>query len=115
MRKLNIKEVIKAIPMEEKVREQLLSEYESYPEIKQFDISLGCWNTFHQMQKIMEDAKFQEYEQEILNGTRQATALLMQEARDSVWQDIEDVISGKKIEEKKIEAIRAQLQSLIKK
>lgn len=111
MRPLDTKDVIKAIPLDTEVKEKLLAQFDSMEDGKKADITLICWDAFHKMRKVFNEAKYQEFMAEVGAGKREMNPKLNREAEDAAWQDIEDMISGKKEEDSKIADIRKQLQS----
>lgn len=113
MRKLTIKEVIKAIPLQEDMKRKLLSEYDTYDEATKFEVIHTCWNAFDAMRNILTDAKSQEFEAEVAAGRRKFGPDFTDEIEEAVWKEIDEYITGKKHEAEAIEQVRSQLQSLI--
>lgn len=115
MRDLKIEEVIKAVPLKESTKEELLKNYHSYDDNRKTEIIHVCWKGFNQMKVEMERIKYQQFLIEVEEGKRTFAPDFMQQVQDAVWQDIEDLISGKKNEQIELTTIRTQLQQLIDK
>ncbi len=111
MRQLTTKEVIKALPIEKETKSKLIDQFDSMEEGKKGDVTFICWKAFHQMRKILNDAKYDEFMLQVGEGNRTLTPTFMQEVEDAAWQEIEDMISGKKEENDKLAHIRKQLQT----
>ncbi|OGK38583.1 hypothetical protein A3F03_00510 [Candidatus Roizmanbacteria bacterium RIFCSPHIGHO2_12_FULL_41_11] len=113
MRELTNIEVIKAIPFDPVFKQKLLSNYQKYNEGQQYEIARLCWKAFHQMRRLLTDWKNEEFLREVAEGKKTITPTFNQEVAEAVWQDIENMISGKMQEQQKIEAIRLHLQDII--
>lgn len=108
------KELLKIIPLDEDLRTSLLKEYDTYGESKKVEIDFTCIDIFSEMTEVLADIKFRQFLDEVQEGKRKLTTDLMDQAKEAVLQDYEDMLSGKKHEQEQIESIREKLQSLAK-
>jgi hypothetical protein len=113
MRKLTIKEVIRALPFDENTKKDLLGNYDSYTDAMKFEIMHTCWNAFDDMLDAIKEDKEEQFSAEVAAGTRSFGENFMKDVEDAAWEDVEAYISGKKVETEEIENVRKQLQNLI--
>lgn len=112
MRELTIKDVIKAVPMDEELRKEVLSQYDSYDEPKKFHITQVCWEAFNAMEDTLRSYYEETLMEEIAAGEK--TVENMEDAvQQAVDQDIEERIIGKKQDTEQLETIRKQLEHLM--
>jgi hypothetical protein len=111
MKNLTIQDVIKILPLEISVRDDLLKNLDGYPEAQQFDIREICWKAFFDYKAGLEEIKFQEFMMEIEEGKRQLSADLMTQARLAVFQDFTDILNGKREENKQIKEIQEKIKA----
>lgn len=113
MRNLTPHELIKIIPLEKETRAELLRDYDSYNEDKRVDILMICWKAFGQLKDKMQEIKYQQFLLEVEKGERKLTQDFMYEVNDAVWEDIEEILQGKREEKEELDDIRKQLQTLM--
>ena len=113
MRKLTIKDVIRALPIEEHTKKDLLANYDSYDDAMKFQIMHTCWNAFDDMFDAIKEDKEEQMSEEVAAGKRSFGENFMKDVEDAAWEEIEGYISGKKVETEEIENVRKQLQNLI--
>lgn len=108
------KEILKLIPLDNTLREQILKEYDSYGDGKKYDMGTIIWDAFTQLTNALIDLKFKKYMFEVENKQRKLTTDLYIKAKEAVYQDYDDILSGKKQDREQMEAIQKKLQSLAK-
>jgi hypothetical protein len=108
-----IPELIKIIPMEDEVKAQLATEYESFSDGRKFEIQQILWDALFEMTDALTDLKYDELLQDVQEGKRIVSGDMYQEARSMVYQEYEDILNGKKEEVDKIDKIRDQLKGMM--
>src|SRR3989338_4710654 len=115
MRDLRIKEVIKAIQLEDTFKQKLLAEYEGYDEGRKFAVTKVCWDAFSNLEDALRAYWREKIISEIASGTRRVSSEdIENELEKEVVKEIEDRITGQKEDKAKLEDIRAQLEKYIK-
>jgi hypothetical protein len=112
MRYLTIQDVIKAIPMDEELRKEVLYQYDSYDEPKKFQITKVCWEAFTAMEDTLKSYYEELIMQEVAAGTKTVDNI-NDAVQQAVEQDIEDRIIGKQQDTEQLETIRKQLENLM--
>lgn len=112
MRDLSIQDVIKAVPMDEELRKEVLSQYDTYDEPKKFHITKICWEAFNAMEETLRSYYEEIIMQDVAAGTK-TVENLDDAVEQAVEQDIEDRIIGKKQDTDQLETIRKQLEHLM--
>lgn len=112
MRDLSIQDVIKAVPMEEDLRKELLEGYDSFDESKQFEIVSTCWDAFYQMEEILKSYHEARIMQEVSEGTLKVDTI-SDAVQEAVEKDIEDRITGKKADDAQLDTVRHHLEKLM--
>lgn len=113
MRDVTIFEVIRAVPLPDETKKELLSKYESYDEATKFEIMRACWDAFDDMYAVLKASKKEEFTAQVAQGKRQLGDNFVADIEKAAWEEMEEYISGKKVEMDAIEGIRKQLQSLM--
>ncbi len=113
MRDLTIHEVIKSLPLDEETKVDLLTNYESYPENKKFTVTQICWDAFGEMEDVLQSYWTERIMQESAEGKHGNISDLATEVQKKVWQDIDDRITGKNIDNAKLDQVRSQLEKLM--
>jgi len=113
MFKLNIKNVIRIIPIEEDLRDELLRDFDGYDEKKQFVVTKVCWDVFDELEDALEQHARTQIMQEVAAGKRKIEKDYKTEIRIAVDKELEERMSGKRSDEKKIENVRKQIEELL--
>lgn len=108
-----IPQLLKLLPMEDTLRNELSAEYETYSEGRKFEIKQILWEVFFEMTDLLTDLKYDQLLVDITEGKRNELENLYEEAKSLVYQDYKDVLAGKKEEIEQIDKIRDQLKGLI--
>ena len=108
----------KILPLAPAEREALMKEWAVAPETDKYEISTNCWDTYDMYVDALTDVYYHQMMGEVARGEEQLVSNMRQQARDKAYDHIADLLSGqaeaKKAEENKIEALRAQLNSIDK-
>jgi len=113
MKDLTIFDVIKIIPLDKKYREGLLCDFEIYDEDLKLNIREICWKAFFEYKEALEDAKLELFLSEVSQEKRKLTGDMMTEVKKAVWQDMEDILNGKREEMERIRDLQSKIQSAI--
>ena len=113
MRKLTTIDVIRALPIDLKIKEELIGKYNTFDEDSKLEVSEICWNAFHEMKRHIESYWRDRITYEIANGQRSADIDLEQQLYDEVWNEIENRVSGKLEDDTKLASVRQQLEKLM--
>lgn len=111
MKDLTIKDIIKIIPLEKDYREKLLLEFDSFDESLQLEIKEICWKAFFDYKAELEEIKFQEFLMDIGEEKRHLSTDFMTQAHLAVWQDLMDILNGKREENKQIKEIQEKIKT----
>lgn len=119
MKKLTISDLATILQLDQAIKADLEKNFKSYHDNTKDTILMILWNGVHKLEKEMARLKYEQLLLEIDEGKRQLTSDLYQEAVKKVWQDFEDLLSGKStisiIDNKEIEEIRSELQKQMNK
>lgn len=114
MRNLTTKDIIQIIPLEDERKKQLLLDYDSYDDARKYDIQEIVWNAFNEMKEHLTKIKYEEFLAEVEIGIRPLTANIMDQTIEAVWNNIDNMLKGDKLETmQEMDNIRSKLQSLI--
>lgn len=104
--------MIRAVPMDEDFRKELLSDYDSYNEKNQYAIVSVLWDAFDLMESVLHAYHEALITQEVATGKLQVESIpnAVQEAVD---RDIEDRITGKKADDANLDSVRHHLEKLM--
>lgn len=97
------------LQLDDSVRENLRKNYENYSDAKKYDVLAILWDGVHELKKKLAVLKYEQFMQEVDAGKRELTNDMYDEAVKAVWQDFEDILTGKKKDVDQIEQIRASL------
>jgi len=112
MKTYSILDLAIILQLDEPVKEDLRKNFDSYSNDLKYEIKQILWDGLHELKDRMAKIKYEELMQEVDEGKRELTTDLYDQALKRVWQDFDDVLSGKKKETEQIEQIRAKLQPL---
>lgn len=110
---ITIQEVIKILPMEQAKRESLLEEFKNGSNADNYDVSLVLWRAFHDLYEQLTELKFQQLQYETASGKKPMSSNLYNDAKRLVWEDFQNILSGKKAEIDQMEEIRAKIRATI--
>lgn len=110
MKKFTVLDLANILQLDEPVKEDLRLNYESYDADLKSEISDVLWNGLHMLKEKLAEQRYEQYLTEVEEGKRELTSDLYNDALRSVWQDFDDVVSGKKKELEQIDEIRAKLK-----
>jgi hypothetical protein len=113
MKNLKTLDVIKIVPLEEVMRQQLLAEYDSYDDARKYDIQEIVWAAFHEMREQLIDLKYQEYLEDVEKGIKPLANDLYDQAVAAVWKNFDEILAGNRQDATEIDSIRTKLQALI--
>lgn len=112
MKDLTISDLATILQLDARIKEDLEKNFDSYSEsLKEKTLKI-LWDGLHELKEKMAKIKYEELLLEVDEGKRELTTDLYDEALKRVWQDFDDMLSGKKKDVEKIEEIRAKLQPL---
>lgn len=113
MKKLTTLEIIRALPIDQKIKDQLITKYNSFDEDTKLEVSELCWKAFHEMKRHIEDYWRDRITYEVANGKRKLDLDLEQQLYNEVWIEIDNRVSGKSVDDSKLASIREQLETLM--
>jgi hypothetical protein len=111
MKKLTIADISKILQLNNNYIEELSNNFSSYDEDLRYGIVEILWNGLHELKNRLAKLKYENLLLEVDEGKRQLTTDIYAQAVKAVWQDFEDILSGKKNELDQIATIKAQLQT----
>lgn len=112
MKTYSVLDLATILQLDEPVKEDLRKNFDSYSNDLKYEIKQILWDGLHELKEKMAKIKYEELMLEVDEGKRDLTTDLYDQALKRVWQDFDDVLSGKKKDVEKMEEIRAKLQPL---
>lgn len=113
MKDLTYKDLIKIIPLGEKMQNELISQYESYTEDKQFEIMRILWEGFDELYDQIKIAAEEKLLQDVANGTRHIEGEINDMVEEDVWEQIEKRLTFNPEDEKSLQGVRGKLEQLM--
>lgn len=111
---LNIKTVIRILPMEDDLRAELLRDFDSYDEKKKFVVTKVCWDEFDRLEDVLEGYARNKVTEEVASGTRKVDDFNIA-IHEEVQAMLEERASGKVRDNEKIAHIRQHIEELLNK
>ena len=116
MKTFNLTEILKIVPFDAVFREEISQTLVYGTVDEKYEAEKACWDAFWEMYKVLTELKYKELATSLMKGdTTLKLAELTRKARQAVWKDFEDMLTGKKQDVEQIDEIRAKLQQLIQK
>lgn len=112
MRKLTIFDITDILQLDKDFKDSLKKNFSTYSEDLKYEITDILWDGLSKLQNRLTELKYEQFQNEVISGKRKLTNNLYNEAKQAVWQDLEDILSGKKQEVDQMEEIRSKLQLL---
>jgi hypothetical protein len=113
MRKFTTKEIIKIIPMNEDLRKEIQSQFDSYEPERQYIVGRSCWKVFHAFRQEVELFIYNQLMLEVESGKRKMTDTFMDEVDTEVEKELVEIMNGKQSENSEMSDIRNKLQSMM--
>lgn len=113
MKKFTVSDLATILQLDQSVKQDLVSNFDSYENELKYEILEILWNGLNDLKKRLAKLKYDQFLDEVNTGKRKLTNSLYDEATKAVWKDFEDISSGKKQDISQIEEIRANLQPLL--
>ncbi|HRN70687.1 MAG TPA: hypothetical protein PLS49_05905 [Candidatus Woesebacteria bacterium] len=113
MKQFTIQEIIKIIPIDKELRDELISMYDTYSEEKKLAMTQIVWNAFGQVEDALKSYWTERVMLEVSEGKRQIETNLEDEVFKEVQKELEDRLTGKKEDQQKLNDVRTQLEKLI--
>lgn len=114
MKTFTLTDILKLIPFDPAYRTEL-SQRIVYGDLSErYDIEKNLWDAFWEMYEVLSDLKYKQMYEQVSKDTKtEELPGLMRKARQSVWQDFEDTLTGKKQDVQQLDEIRNKLQSWV--
>lgn len=113
MKQFTISDLLKILQFDDGLKNDLLSHFEGYPDAKKSEILDILWNGVFELHGKLSELKYQQYLNEVEQGSRELTDRMYLRAKQETWKEIEEMAQGKKQEVEQIESIRQKLQQFI--
>lgn len=114
MRDYTTEEVIKIIPMSADKKKEILDNWSSYEEERQYLVGRACWKIFHEFRQQVTDFVYNEHMSEVESGKRKLSDDMMDDVEKDVEGIFAEFLAGKQEEHEEISAIRSKLENFIK-
>ena len=92
---------------------KLKADFDDYDTGRKYEILKILWDGVFELKEKLAQIRYEQLLEEVEQGKKELTTNLYQEAVRSVWDDFENLVSGKNKDEKLIESIRSQINPLI--
>ena len=113
MKKLTIMDLATILQIDEDLKEELRQNWDKYDEALKYDLLDIFWRSLHELKERLAMLKYEKYMAEVEQGKRKIMSSMHSEAIKEVWQDFDDILSGKTKDEEILKKIRDQLQPLV--
>lgn len=110
MLNLTVFDLATILQLDDSVRDNLRKNYDNYSDVKKYDVLSILWDGIHDLKKKLAVLKYEQFMQEVDAGKRELTNDMYDEAVKAVWQDFQDILSGKNNDIEEINRIRNQLK-----
>lgn len=110
MKIFSFAEAFKLIAPDNAYREGLISEMDGESIENQYEIKKIIWSAFWELFNAQSSLKMQEI---IKMEKTIDLKIALRKARQAIWVDFQDILSGKKVELQQMDDIRSKLQQLI--
>lgn len=116
MREYTTQEVIKIIPLDKDIREELINDFDSYDEEHKLAVAKICWPSFHKLVAVLRTKYNAQILEEITAGTRVIAkdSSLIDEIELAVEKELNERLDGKVEEQVELSSLREKLKSLSK-
>lgn len=110
MLNLTVHDLATILQLDDAVKENLRKNYDNYSDAKKYDVLAILWDGVHDLKKKLADLKYEQFLQEVDAGKRELTNDIYNQSVKAVWQDFQDILSGKNNDIEEINRIRSQLK-----
>lgn len=113
MNKLSVNDLATILQLETSFKETLVKDFDNYDDNLKDKILEILWSGIHELEERLAQIKYQEY---LINeDNKNIMTNLYDEAVKEVWNDFDNILSGKPQENEMIQSIRNELSSNIEK
>lgn len=113
MKKLTVLDIANILQLDNTVKEDLRNNFDSFDDDLKYNIQQVLWKGLDELKDRLAKLKYEQFMLEVDDGKRQLMSNMYDEAVKAVWQDFDDILTGKNKDAAVIESIRVQLQPLV--
>lgn len=106
MKQLTVLDLATILQLDEWVKDDLRKNFDSWNDELKYETQKTLWDGVYELKDRLAKLKYEEFLLEVDEGKRELTTDLYHHAVKAVWQDFEDMLSGKKKELAQIEEIK---------
>lgn len=115
MRKFTISDLATVLQIDPGLKEDLVKRFDSFDSDTQYRTQEILWDGLHELKEKLTELKYEQFLAEVDEGKRKLMSDLYDQAEEAVWQDFEDILSGKKKEKEQIENIISSIKTSVDK
>lgn len=106
MKQLTHNDLAKILQLDQSYQEKLRVEFPNYDEEQKVEILSTLWKGFRELKEKMARVIYEGLLEEVGAGKRELTDDLFDQAQRIVWQEIENIVSGKSSDLDQIQSVR---------